>query len=231
MKKLNFDIGILFSKNLRSLHYLNSLKKNKIIPKLIIDFPNNKITKNINNKHKSEIKKKLLAYKFFKKNTKVFKTNKTKKNLINIFSKSKINYFIFAGNYGQILPKEFFNYNKKIIHVHPGDLPYFKGSTTNYYEYLIKNTVTYTSIFLNKYLDKGKILIKKKYNPRKINFKRLDNHYDSIYRSETLLDTLKFLNHNKKKKIFKKNKKFNKYYYVIHPLLKYLTIMKSKNII
>ena len=58
MKKLNFKFGLLFSKNIRSYYYLDKLKTHDFIPSIIIDFPNNKITKKINQKHKFEIKKK-----------------------------------------------------------------------------------------------------------------------------------------------------------------------------
>ena len=118
---------------------------------------------------------------------------------------------------------------KKIIHVHPGDLPSFKGSTTHYYEYLLKNKITYTSIFLSKHLDSGKIIFKKKYNPNKINFSRIDDYYDPLFRSETLIQTLEYINKKDKlEKNVKKSKNFYKDYYVIHPLLKHLSIIKSK---
>lgn len=230
MKKLKFNFGLLYTQNIRSLHYLDVLKKNNIIPSLIIDFPNNKISRIINKKHKIEITKKKKNYNYFKKITKVIKIKNDKNELIDNFAKSNLKYFIFAGNYGQILPKEFFLLKKKIIHVHPGDLPYFKGSTTHYYEYLKKNTITYTSIFLNKYLDSGKILIKNKYDPNKINLLKLDNYFDPFFRAQTLLKTLRFLTENKHIKKIKKNKKLYRNYYVIHPLLKYLAILKSKTV-
>ena len=229
MIRLNFKFGLLFSKNLRSLYYLDFLKKNSLIPSLIIDFPNNRISKRINQKHKIEIKKRSNIYSYFKRKTHITKIDNKKNLLIDTFLKSKIKYFIFAGNYSQILPKEFF-YNKiKIIHVHPGDLPFFKGSTTHYYEFLLKNKITYTSIFLSEHLDRGKIIIKKKYNPNKIDFSKIDNYYDPLFRSETLIQTLKCINKNKLSKNVKNNKNFYKDYYVIHPLLKHLAVIKSKN--
>ena len=229
MKTLNFKFGLLFSKNIRSYYYLDILKKHDLIPSIIIDFPNNKITKKINQKHKFEIKKKIDVYSFFKKKTNIVRIDNKKNLLINNFLKSNLKYFIFAGNYGQILPEEFFRNKKKIIHIHPGDLPFFKGSTTHYYEYLLKNKITYTSIFLNKYLDSGKILLKKKYNSYNIDFNKLDHYYDPLFRSETLIQTLKLLNNNKIQKNVKNKKSFYRDYYVIHPLLKHLTIFKSKH--
>lgn len=228
MKKLNFKFGLLFSKNIRSYYYLDILKKYDFIPSTIIEFPNNKISKKINQKHKFEIKKKKDVYRYFKKKTDILKIDNKKNLLIDNFLKSDLKYFIFAGNYGQILPKDFFKNKKKIIHVHPGDLPSFKGSTTHYYEYLLKNRITYTSIFLSEHLDSGKIIFKKKYNPNKINFSRIDDYYDPSFRSETLIQTLQHINKNKIEKNLKKNKNIYKDYYVIHPLLKHLSIIKSK---
>ena len=67
MKKLNFKFGLLFSKNIRSYYYLEILKRYDFIPSIIIEFPNNKISKKINQKHKFEIKKKKMYINILKR--------------------------------------------------------------------------------------------------------------------------------------------------------------------
>ena len=57
---------------------------------------------------------------------------------INAVKNLKEKYIIYAANYGDILSKKYFNLGKKFIHVHPGKLPQYKGSTTFYYEILEK---------------------------------------------------------------------------------------------
>ena len=225
MKKLNYNFAILYAKNLRSLHYLSNLKKFNMIPSSIITIPNNKITHSINKKHKIPIKKKEKVLNFFKTRSKIININNSTKNLLEKLSNLKEKYIIFAGNYGQILPENFFKIKKFFIHVHPGDLPNYKGSTTYYYEYINENKISFSSIYLNHKLDQGRILLKKTFNPKKIKFEKIDEYYDPILRSKVLIETLKKL---KMKNKAITNKKTNSYY-VIHPLIKYLAIFKSKN--
>lgn len=226
MIKLNFEFALLYSENLRSLYYLDYLKKNKFAPSIIFEIPNNKITKKINLKHQKEINRKKYLLNYFIKRSLFIKVKDTKKYLLKNILKSNIKYFIFAGNYGQILGPEFFKFKKKYIHVHPGNLPFFRGSTTYYYEYLLKNKVTYSSIFLSEKLDSGQIIKKKIFNPMGIDFSKLDDVYDPNFRSQVLIETLKKL---KKKISFNKCKnKIYPDYKVIHPLLKHLAILKSK---
>lgn len=226
MTKLNYKFALLYAENLRSLSYLKFLKKNNFIPTKIIVIPNNEITKNINRGHRKKINnlKKILNY--FRKKTLIINLKNKKKKILENIKNIEDDYIIFAGNYGQILKKQYFNYNKFFIHVHPGNLPDYKGSTTYYYEYLLKNKITFTSIFLDEKLDSGRIIYKKSYSPKKINLEKMDTYYDLIYRSEVLINTLKLLN---KKKIYQVSiKTKNQSFYVIHPILKHIAILKAK---
>jgi len=101
---------------------------------------------------------------------------------------------VFAGNYGQILSEEFFQFSKLYLHVHPGSLPQYRGSTTYYYEYLEKQRITFTSIFLNKRLDNGKIILKKVFVPKKIDLEKMDILFDPLLRSEVLMKTILYIN-------------------------------------
>ena len=226
MTKLNYKFALLYAENLRSLSYLKFLKINNFIPTKIIVIPNNEVTKNINRGHRKQINnlKKILNY--FRKKTLIINLKNKKKKILENIKDIEEDYIVFAGNYGQILQKQYFNYNKFFIHVHPGNLPDYKGSTTYYYEYLLKNKITFTSIFLDKKLDSGKIIYKKSYSPKKINLEKMDTYYDLIYRSEVLINTLKLLN---KKKIYPVSiKTKNQSFYVIHPILKHIAILKAK---
>tara|TARA_B100002051_G_C16659561_1_gene598380 strand:- start:350 stop:1033 length:684 start_codon:yes stop_codon:yes gene_type:complete len=226
MTKLNYKFALLYAENLRSLSYLKFLKKNNFIPTKIIVISNNEVTKNINRRHRKKINnlKKILDY--FRKKALVINLKNKKEKILENLKDIEEEYIIFAGNYGQILQKQYFNFNKFFIHVHPGNLPDYKGSTTYYYEYLLKNKITFTSIFLDKKLDSGRIIYKKSYSPKKINLEKMDTYYDLIYRSEVLINTLKLLN---KKKIYSDPiKTKNQSFYVIHPILKHIAILKAK---
>ena len=144
MTKLNYKFALLYAENLRSLSYLKFLKINNFIPTKIIVIPNNEVTKNINRRHRKQINnlKKILNY--FRKKTLIINLKNKKKKILENIKDIEEDYIVFAGNYGQILQKQYFNYNKFFIHVHPGNLPDYKGSTTYYYEYLLKNKIIFT---------------------------------------------------------------------------------------
>jgi len=150
MTKLLYNFAFLYAENLRSLSYLKFLKKNNFIPSKIIVIPNNEVTKNINKGHKEQINKLKKILNYFSKKTSVVNLKNKKEAIMKNIQNIEEKYIIFAGNYGQILSKQYFNFNKLFIHVHPGNLPDYKGSTTYYYEYLLKNKITFTSIFLDK---------------------------------------------------------------------------------
>ena len=80
--------------------------------------------------------------------------------------------------------------------------------------------------FLNKRLDSGKIILKKVFVPKKIDLEKMDILFDPLLRSEMLISTILYINKNKF--ISKKNKLSKKVYYIIHPLLKHIAILKSK---
>lgn len=56
-------------------------------------------------------------------------------------------YFIYSGYGGYILKQHLFCMGKKIIHVHAGILPKYRGSTTVYYSFLQEKIFGATAIF------------------------------------------------------------------------------------
>ena len=87
------------------------------------------------------------------------------KKLLNEINKKKISLICLAG-YMKILSKNFINsYSGKIINIHPSLLPKYKG--TNTFKRILKNRETIagcTVHYVDKKLDSGKIIIKKKFN-------------------------------------------------------------------
>lgn len=52
-----------------------------------------------------------------------------------ILQESEQKYFIYSGYGGYILKPHLFHLNKKILHIHAGILPKYRGSTTAYYSF------------------------------------------------------------------------------------------------
>lgn len=140
--------------------------------------------------------------------------------LIEYISKLNIPYFIFTG--GGILKKEILNCGPKFIHLHPGLVPQYRGSTCFYYSIINEDMCGVTAYFMDEKLDTGDIIYQKKFI--KPNHRFIDDVYDAHIRSETLLDVLKN-NMILSGKFTKQNPDKGESYYIIHPVLKHIAIL------
>jgi len=238
--------SILTLNNNRSKAYLQNLVKNGFIPNKIIFINDNQKTNgdNLDNDHlisrtskqKSlKISKDLnISYDEREHILQTAKNNNIKYNEINtknvnskkvIDSLKKINdkYIIYSGPSGIILGSEILSCGKKFIHAHPGILPNYKGSTTMYYSMLLESKIGCSIILMNKEIDKGPILFKKKYKIQQ-KFVDFDNTIDPLVRAKTLID---FFKTKKIKPIKQDNTDNNNMFYIIHPLLKHIVIIKK----
>ena len=128
---------------------------------------------------------------------------------------------------GQILKSEILSLKKKYIHVHSGKLPDYRGSTTIYYSLLEVNKVGASAIIMNDGIDTGDIICFKEFN---FDFQPelIDLIFDPLLRAEVLIFALKHLSKKYKQPILQ-NKIDGEEYFIIHPLLKNLAILKEKN--
>lgn len=229
--------------NVRSQAYLQTLVKQKILPHKVI------ILKSHANSSLGVVSKKSVSF----KNDKYFFKNSildTKESLIYTLRKNNISHetvnnsdinsdiifkkisncknkiilvSVFAG---QILKTRILQTKKKFLHIHPGKLPEYRGSTTIYYSLLQTNKVAATAIFLNEEIDKGNIICSKEY---KFNFdaKLIDLVFDPLLRAEVLVTAMKLLSKNKNCE--KTQNHFSGTdYFIIHPILKHLAILKEE---
>lgn len=140
--------------------------------------------------------------------------------------KIKDEYIIYSGPGGTILKKEILSKGKKFIHVHPGYLPKFRGSTTIYYSMLLESLVGCSVILFEEGIDTGPILYKNKY---KILEKNIDFDYvlDPLVRAKCLIE---FFETNSMKTVQQNKNENSSTFYIIHPLLKHLSISKQNGI-
>ncbi len=207
--------SIILSNNERSYEYLRLLIDKNKIPSFIIhlDFKNinifrKKIINLINNK---------------KINYKSFKTdNVDKKDIEKFIINLRDKIIIYSGYSGKIIKNKSVLKKKILLHSHTGKLPNYKGSTTIYYSLINEKKIFCTTFIMNHNIDKGKILLIKRY-PLLKNNKNIDS-YDNKIRAQNILTTLNNFNKlNKSKKNYKDN--FSSYY-IIHPVLRYLALKK-----
>ena len=131
-------------------------------------------------------------------------------------------YIVYSGPGGTILNKQILSQGKKFLHVHPGFLPTYRGSTTIYYSMLISSEVGASVIILEEGIDEGPILYNKKY---KILEKNIDFDYalDPLVRAKTLIDFFKLGEFELKKQT--DSSEVNTFY-IVHPFIKHASLLK-----
>jgi methionyl-tRNA formyltransferase len=138
---------------------------------------------------------------------------------------------IFSGYGGQILRHpDFFSDKFRILHMHPGNIPAERGSTTMYYSLLKRRPFTVTSFYMTEAIDHGQILFKASY-PLPRQRVDIDNWIDPLLRADCLIKTLTVLNNPILNKLENRCLKeaSEEEYFVIHPVLKHISLLSLKD--
>ena len=144
--------------------------------------------------------------------------------LIDYVKNSDIDYFVFTG--GGILRSEILDAGSKFIHLHPGIVPNYRGSTCFYYSILNENNCGVTCFVMDENLDTGKIILQKTFSPPSHIF--IDEIYDPFIRSEVLVQVLQNnLLHTGN--FSEQDPDSGETYYIIHPVLKHIAILSTVN--
>ena len=129
-------------------------------------------------------------------------------------------YFVFSGS--GILKTEIISTGKKLIHVHPGRLPEFRGSTTFVYSLLSEAQCTATGFFMNPQIDAGDIIISRDFRPPAADVD-LSRIYDPYIRSQVLVDIARALA-QQGALCGERQNAGGETYYVVHPVLRTLAV-------
>lgn len=146
--------------------------------------------------------------------------------IIDAIKKEKPDYVIYAGYGGQILSKNHFKNKTDYLHAHPGLIPEERGSTTIYYSILNRKKCGVSVFYMNDEIDAGKVISRKDYTMPSKNI-NIDVWYDNIIRANCMsqaLDTLLL----DKQTTAKEQIGTHEDYFVIHPLLKHISILSLK---
>jgi methionyl-tRNA formyltransferase len=246
------NVGIILAPGHRSNAYLQNLTKNKLIPSYALVmiknryeylltklFPDklvamlqfvwqneimglfrqkNNDSKVYFNPHEPilyTVKRSKLSY------DKIHASNCNDKKIIDAIRRRHEKVFIYSG--GGILKKEILGLGKKFIHVHPGIVPFYRGSTCFYYSIIKDRKLGATAFFMEKEIDKGKVIAQKQF--KKPNIKDIDNIIDPYIRSDLLVDVMRNYVSSGSIKSEPQNKNVGETYFVIHPVLKHLAIL------
>ena len=147
--------------------------------------------------------------------------------VVEFITDSEMQLFVYSGYGGSILRPPILSAGKTFLHVHGGYLPAYRGSTTNYYSILKERRIGASSIFLSQVIDQGPILHRQNFRvPEQT--EKIDHFYDSAVRARVLVNTLIKLSDRGLDGIVveEQQRAAGDTYYIIHPVLKHIAIMK-----
>tara|TARA_B100000953_G_scaffold160815_1_gene132831 strand:- start:1421 stop:2125 length:705 start_codon:yes stop_codon:yes gene_type:complete len=227
LDKLGF--GIILTPDNRSKAYIQKLLSSHIFPDVIV-FMNNNIPEKTYSDEIIEISRKN-GFDISKSVKNVLNENNftytefdfvdiNHPELINFIKKNREEYYIFTG--GGILKNEILNLDVKFVHLHPGLVPKYRGSTCFYYSIVNEGSAGVTAFIMDKGLDTGDIVYQKIFEKPRHKF--LDEIYDPYIRSETLVDVIS-QNLLNKQNFKKQNSREGETYFIIHPVLKHIAIL------
>lgn len=130
--------------------------------------------------------------------------------------------FLFTG--GGIIAGESFRVGKRFIHIHPGFVPEFRGSTCFYYSLLEEGELGATAFFMVEELDKGPVLARKCFRPNvHLELEQrlfIDHVLDPYIRMETFREVLEGYVNGTDLEASTQPPGNRPAYYVAHPLLR-----------
>jgi len=124
---------------------------------------------------------------------------------------------VFGG--GGILKKDILSSGKRFIHVHPGIIPYFRGSHCIEWSVLMGERPGASAIFMNEGIDAGDVLATGRFDPPVLEDGLMPPLYSSHIRSELLIDLLRKYADEGGFNPVPQSRADNGIYYKMHPAL------------
>ncbi len=238
-------IAMIAAETSRSKFYLQSIAKKGFIPSNILILKNrgNSLAGQESKNQFSEINSYYIEDFTFKPDenlvdtckkyninfTLIYETNINLDIVIDKIRNLNERIIIYSGYGGTILRSKILNIGKYFLHVHGGYLPDYRGSTTNYYSALKEKYIGASSIIMSEKIDAGPVIHREKFSlPPDLS--KIDHIYDSSVRSKVLIKTLKMIDDiDSIEDLFFRQKVKNKdlNYFIIHPVLKHLSILNN----
>ncbi len=133
-------------------------------------------------------------------------------------------YFIYSGSGGVILKEKILSCGKRFLHIHPGSVPDYRGSTTVYYTILNEDLCFASAFFLDRNIDTGPFIKTKTYSkPNKGEI--IDYIYDPYIRSDLLVEVIEDYLKNGEFQTKEQDEIGGETYFIIHPVLKHIAIL------
>lgn len=135
--------------------------------------------------------------------------------------------FVYSGPGGAILRADLLAAGKRFLHVHPGMLPRYRGSTTVYYSLLEEGSCGASALFLDERIDTGPLLAVRAY-PAPEDRSTIDHGYDPHIRADLLARVLAG---------YRSSGAFStasqpaggETYFVMHPVLRHVAVLSRRS--
>jgi methionyl-tRNA formyltransferase len=134
---------------------------------------------------------------------------------------------VYSGYGGQLVGPRLIDLGLPFLHVHAGWLPSYRGSTTVYYSWLIEGRCGATALLLDKTIDGGPVIARRRYSPPPPGVD-VDNVYDGGMRADLLVDVLEEFARSGTLPQPPRDGDEGLTYYVIHPVLKHLALLSRE---
>lgn len=131
---------------------------------------------------------------------------------------------IFCGPGGAIVRAPLFATGKRFLHMHPGRLPDYRGSTTMYYSLLTEGRIAVSALFLDPRIDAGPVVAMKDFEPPS-DRTLLDHVFDPYIRARLLVEVLDGYRSTGRFPERRQSPDEGTTFYIIHPVLKHLAIL------
>lgn len=135
---------------------------------------------------------------------------------------------IYSGPPGAILRKALLGTGKRFLHIHPGCLPDFRGSTTIYYSLLAEGCCGATALLLDSSIDTGPVIRMRKFPPPP-DRTLIDTYYDSHVRAQLLIEVLQDYGRTGQMPTVPQKQGVGETYFIIHPVLKHIAILSPSS--
>lgn len=139
-----------------------------------------------------------------------------------------VSVLVYSGPGGAILGKDILNAGKRFLHVHPGLVPQYRGSTTIYYSLLQENNCGASAIFLDETIDTGAIIATQTY-PEPQDRALIDYGYDPYIRSDLLIRVLSEYQEVGEFVARPQSDDPGETYYIMHPVLRHIAVLAHKH--
>ena len=130
---------------------------------------------------------------------------------------------IYSGYGAQLVGSHLLDLGIPFLHMHAGWPPDYRGSTTLYYSWLEENRCGVSAILLEKEIDKGPIVQRRRYPAPPYGIDP-DHLYDGGIRADLLVSVLQDYSRDGALHHIQSQSKDGTVYYVIHPVLKLLRL-------